>query len=240
MPHCSENGSPTDVVLFDLGGVLVELGGVVDMRRLSGLDSDDDIMRRWLECRWVRQFESGTCTAEEFAAGVVADWGLAIGTDDFLESFVGWPRSLFEGATKLVADTSEACAVACLSNTNALHWEFQVERWGLEELFETVFLSYRLGMVKPDAATFQHVIDALDVPAERIVLLDDSQLNVDGARSVGMRAARVLGPDQARRELVRLGVLEPAATGRNGGGGAPNDRGPHFGPRSDKEQADGS
>jgi len=248
LPPWSEHGPPTEVVLFDLGGVLVELRGVDDMRRLSGIASDDDIMRRWLECRWVRQFESGACAAEEFAAGVVADWGLPVGTDAFLESFMGWPRSLFEGATELVADTSEACAVACLSNTNALHWEFQVERWGLEDLFENVFLSYRLGMVKPDGAIFHHVVDALGVPAERIVLLDDSQLNVDGARSVGLQAARVRGPEEARRELVRLGVLVPPSLVPpvgpidDGGGGVVNDAGPHLGPRSrsDKEQADGS
>jgi glucose-1-phosphatase len=194
LPPWPEHGPPTEVVLFDLGGVLVELRGVDDMRRLSGMASDDDIMQRWLECRWVRQFESGACAAEEFAAGVVADWGLSVGTDIFLESFMGWPRSLFEGATELVADTSQACAVACLSNTNALHWEFQVERWGLEDLFEKVFLSYRLGMVKPDGDIFHHVVDALGVPAEQIVLLDDSQLNVDGARSVGPAGRPGPGP----------------------------------------------
>jgi hypothetical protein len=103
-------------------------------------------------------------------------------------------------------------------------------------------------MVKPDGAIFHHVVDALGVPAERIVLLDDSQLNVDGARSVGLQAARVRGPEEARRELVRLGVLVPPSLVPpvgpidDGGGGVVNDAGPHLGPRSrsDKEQADGS
>jgi FMN phosphatase YigB (HAD superfamily) len=242
LPPWPEDDPPIDVVLFDLGGVLVELRGVEDMRRLSEIDDGDDVMRRWLECRWVRQFESGGCSAEEFAAGVIADWDLPVGTDAFLESFMGWPRSLFEGAAQLVADTSEARVVACLSNTNALHWESYFERWGLGDLFETVFLSYRLGMVKPDAAIFEHVVGALGVPAERIVLLDDSQLNVDGARSVGMQAARVRGPEEARQELVRLGVLVPPPVGRNDDGGTPRGVRPPVGPRSrsDKEHADGS
>jgi glucose-1-phosphatase len=242
LPPWPDDGPSIDVVLFDLGGVLVELRGVDDLRRLSGIDDGDDVMRRWLECRWVRAFESGGCSAEEFAAGVIDDWDLPVDTGGFLESFMGWPRSLFEGAAELVADTSEVRAVACLSNTNALHWESYFERWGLEDLFETVFLSYRLGLVKPDAAIFEHVVGALGVAAERIVLLDDSQLNVDGARWVGMQAARVRGPEEARRELVRLGILVAPPVGRNDDGEVRKGARPRVGPRYrfDKEHADGS
>jgi glucose-1-phosphatase len=208
-----------DVVLFDLGGVLVRLGGTDDLRRLSGIASDEDVMRRWLECRWVRRFESGMCSAEEFAAGVVTDWDLPIGTDAFLEAFAAWPKGLFEGATELVSETAPAAAVACLSNTNELHWVTHVERWALDSLFEAAFLSFRIGLVKPDAAIFRHAIEALGVPAERVLLLDDNQLNVDGARAVGLQAALVRGPMEARRELVRLGILVPPAVGGGDDGG---------------------
>src|ERR1700683_947261 len=60
----------TELVLFDLGGVLIAPGGVAPMRELSGLGSDEALWTRWLSCPWVRRFEAGQCTPEEFAAGV--------------------------------------------------------------------------------------------------------------------------------------------------------------------------
>src|SRR5271163_530084 len=69
-------GGRMEMVLFDLGGVLIQTGGVGPMRALSGMESDEALWARWLGCRWVRRFEAGACTPEEFAAGVVADWEL--------------------------------------------------------------------------------------------------------------------------------------------------------------------
>ena len=60
----------------------------------------------------------------------------------------------------------------------------------------------------PDAAIFEHALDDLGVDADRAVFLDDNQVNVDGARAVGLRAERTQGPDEARAVLVSLGVLD--------------------------------
>lgn len=63
---------PIDIVLFDLGGVLIEFGGVEAMRALAGIDSDDELWRRWLTCRWVRSLERGDCSPADFAGGMVS------------------------------------------------------------------------------------------------------------------------------------------------------------------------
>jgi FMN phosphatase YigB (HAD superfamily) len=44
---------------------------------------------------------------------------------------------------------------------------------------------------------------------DRILLLDDNQLNVDGARAAGLRAERVIGVEEARRVLERVTALPP-------------------------------
>jgi hypothetical protein len=80
-----------DVVLFDLGGVLVDFGGVGPMRTLAKIDSDEELWQRWLTCPWVRCFESGQCSAEEFATGVVDEWELELSPESFLDAFGRWP-----------------------------------------------------------------------------------------------------------------------------------------------------
>ena len=87
------------------------------MRALSGIDSDEALWARWLSCRWVRRFEAGRCTPEEFAAGMVADWELELEPAAFLEEFGGWPEPPFEGALELVDAVQATVPAAASSRT---------------------------------------------------------------------------------------------------------------------------
>lgn len=194
-------------VVFDLGGVLAEFGGVARMRALSGVDSDEELWRRWLTCDWVRRFERGSCTPEEFARGVVDDWGLALDAGGFLDEFGRWLVGPLPGASDLVSAVRAHVPVACLSNTNRVHWEAGAARWPLLHEFDQTFLSFEIGLVKPDREVFDHVVSALGVPADEIVFLDDNALNVDAANDVGLRARRVVGVEQAKDVLVEMRVL---------------------------------
>jgi putative hydrolase of the HAD superfamily len=194
-------------VVFDLGGVLVQLGGVEEMAELCGGIGLDELWDRWLSCRWVRAFERGWCTGEEFAAGVVEDWQLPLDPDAFLASFRGWPLGLEPAADSLVAQVNVVATTACLSNTNPVHWEGQIERgFGLETMFDHRFLSHELGMVKPDAEIFAHVTQVLDLPPSHLLFLDDNARNVAAAHAAGWVAERVRGPVEAQAALERHGV----------------------------------
>ncbi len=198
-----------DIVLFDLGGVLIELGGVPVMRDLAGIGSDDEVWRRWLTCPWVRSFERGHCSADEFATGVVSDWGLAVSPRRFLEMFRDWLRGPIPGAWELLAEVRSIVPIGCLSNTNVMHWEHQVAQWPILDAFDFRFLSFELGLVKPDAELFEEVSVRLPAGPEQVLFLDDNLVNTEAARSSGFSSAQVRGVGQARQALVNLGVLSP-------------------------------
>ncbi len=199
--------SSIDVVLFDLGGVLVELASVEPMRELASAHDDEEVWRHWLTCPWVRAFERGDCSAEAFAVGIVGDWQMAISPEEFLERFQDWPRDPFPGAHGLVEDASRSVLVGCLSNMNALHRERHAHRWTFLEALDFRFLSFELGCLKPDQAIFERVAEALPTPRERVLFLDDNVINTDGAVDAGFRAVRVRGVDEARAALVAAGVM---------------------------------
>jgi HAD superfamily hydrolase (TIGR01509 family) len=196
-----------EAVLFDLGGVLAEQAVTASMRDLAGLESDDQVVERWLACSWVRRFESGRCTATQFATGVVEDWSLGISAEEFLDSFRGWAVAPFPGSLELVRATKAHARVGCLSNMNVLHWEDRVSSWGLAELFEFPILSFRLGLIKPDRKIFERAIDTVGCPPGQILFLDDSAINVQAARSAGIASARVRGVEESREALTQNGVL---------------------------------
>lgn len=195
-----------EVVLFDLGGVLIQLSGATWIQELSGIDTEEEIWRRWLSCPWVRSFESGCCSPDEFAVGIVQEWGLRTDAAGFLEAFRGLPVGPFDGAGELIAEVAVSRQVGCLSNTNALHWSDQMA-WGLYDLLHHRFLSHELGVVKPDREVYEMVMAELDVPADRVLFLDDNLINVTAAREAGLHAEHVKGLEQARSALAAHGVL---------------------------------
>jgi FMN phosphatase YigB (HAD superfamily) len=198
--------SDFDYVLFDIGGVLIEVGGVRAMGDLAGIADDREVWRRWLTCRWVREFERGRCSVTEFADGFVSDWELAIGGEEFAEEFRLWTGGLLGGALELVESTHKYVRTACLSNSNAIQWPEYV-RTGITDHFDLLFLSHELDLIKPDREIFDHVLGVTGSPADRLLFLDDNEMNVTAATAAGITAVEVRGVDEARAALLELGVL---------------------------------
>jgi putative hydrolase of the HAD superfamily len=195
------------VVLFDIGGVLAEWLGLPVMRELTGAASDLDVAGRWLMSPWVRRFEAGDCSEQEFAEGVVAEWEFPFTPEEFLEKFLSWLDDPFDGAEQMVRETKAHATVGCLSNTNSLAWREIISHWPLTPLFEYRFLSFEMGAVKPDREIFGLVVERLPVPPDRVLFLDDNAINVEGALASGLRAEQARGVQEARAVLTRYALL---------------------------------
>jgi putative hydrolase of the HAD superfamily len=50
------------------------------------------------------------------------------------------------------------------------------------------------------------VVQAIGVPAERIVFFDDLDENIEGAHQRGLKAVLVTSPDDVARALEALGI----------------------------------
>ena len=198
-----------EAVLFDVGGVLVELGGLEVFRSWAGGGiSDDEIWRRWLASPAVRSFERGEIAAEAFAYDVVAEMDLAVAHEHFLEAFAAWPRRLLPGVEALLGRLRPELRRATLSNTNGLHWPRVMGEMGLAAHFEHHFPSHRTGRIKPDAEAFLHAVQALDCRPGAVLFLDDARPNVEAALAAGLRAEQTVGVAAAARALEAYGLLE--------------------------------
>jgi putative hydrolase of the HAD superfamily len=195
-----------DVILFDLGGVLIELTGVPTMLAWTrGRFSESQLWDRWLSSPAVREFERGRTTPEDFGGAMVAEFGLPVSTATFLEEFLFWPRRLYPGTRALLRTLAERYTVASLSNISAMHWERVCNEMELAPCFDANFPSFETGYVKPDQEAFLHALESLGSPPERVLFMDDNAANVETARSLGMAAFTVAGLESVKS------VLEAAA-----------------------------
>jgi putative hydrolase of the HAD superfamily len=196
------------VVLFDVGGVLVETSGVRTMLAwMNHRVSTEELWKMWLTNPVVRAFETGKIPADEFADDVIAGFGLPVRREEFLREMATWSATFFPGAVELVERIPSCYLCATLCNTNSIHWPCLMQNERFSNAFAHHFASHLIGKIKPDDAAFRHVLDVLRCEPQEVLFLDDNELNVRGAKAVGMNAMPVRGVTEATRVLIAMDVI---------------------------------
>jgi putative hydrolase of the HAD superfamily len=190
------------VVVFDLGGVLLQLRDPVE--NFAVQMSGSEFLERWLRSPSVREFERGACNAETFAKAIVKELELAMDWQEFLQRFDAWPERIYPGTTALLDAIPAGVGRAILSNTNAAHWGRNDIATSLSSRFDRTFLSFRTGLLKPDREAFVQVTAAYALPAGAFLFFDDNPLNVAAAAATGMKAVLCRGPAEAMRVLQQM------------------------------------
>jgi FMN phosphatase YigB (HAD superfamily) len=197
-----------DALLFDLGRVVLDIDFNNTLARWAG-DAGRvaaDLAARFPRDETYLRHERGETGDAEFFAGLRTALGVDLSDAQFLE---GW-NAIFvgemPGIAKLLARAAKRVPLYAFSNTNPAHAEYLAKTYpGVLGHFREIFLSPAIGLRKPDAAAYDHVVKAIGVPAARIVFFDDSADNVAGARSSGLQAVQVTSPDDVANALDALG-----------------------------------
>ncbi|MCU0258190.1 MAG: HAD-IA family hydrolase [Solirubrobacteraceae bacterium] len=197
--------SRIDVLLFDLGGVLVDFAGFEELSRmLPGRPDRARVRSRWIGSPSVQRYERGAISRQDFAAGVIRELDLPLAPDAFVAAFVAWARGPYPGATSLLRRLRGRYRIACLSNSNELHTP--LHRRALEPLMDRCYFSDELGFVKPEREAYEHAVRDLGVPPQRIAFFDDTPVNVEAARRAGLAAYEVEGVARLTARLRELGI----------------------------------
>ena len=202
------NTNSVEVVLFDLGGVIVQFQKTGYFATLLGEADDVTAMTKWLDCPSVQKYEKGEIDRQGFAVRLVENFELTMTPNKFLADFLNWPQDVFPGSEKIVSSIQNSIRVGCLSNTSEFHWHNQKSSDILKEMFELRFLSFELGQLKPDHAIYRDVANRLECVPEAILFFDDNADNVDCAIEFGFDAHLVRGISEAHIILKDYSLLK--------------------------------
>jgi glucose-1-phosphatase len=201
-------GNVPKLLLFDLGGVLIDFSGIRDLPALMRIPVlEAEVRQRWGSCPVIRAFETGEITANQFAERFVKEWDLILSSDAFLKEFRAWVRGFLPGAKELLASLKGQFRLACLSNSNYVHWEDNAQRFEMEGMFEKALSSHQIGSLKPDPEIYRQALSLLNVNPEEVLFFDDNKANISGAHQAGITAYQVEGVDELRTCLQGLGYL---------------------------------
>jgi len=198
-----------DALLFDLGRVVLDVDFNKALERWAGHAScaPADLVARFLRDDAYKRHETGAISDAEFFAALRSSLGIELSDAEFIE---GW-NAIFvgemPGIAPLLARAAQRLPLYAFSNTNPAHIEhFSVVYAGVLGHFREIFLSSTIGLRKPDAAAYDHVVKAIGVPAKRIVFFDDLAENIEGARESGLTAVHVTSSDDVAEALAALGI----------------------------------
>lgn len=198
--------APSPVLLFDLGGVIVDFRGGEGMHALTGGAYDLDFCRdQWWRLPELDLLERGALSPDGFADAFIRKWRLDLDRAAFVHAFRHWVVGVFDGAPEILGALAQEHRLACLSNVNPVHWERCLEL-GVGGMFGTHFLSHEMRLRKPEPEIYARVATDLGVPPREIYFFDDVPANIDAAIAAGMRATLVEKADVGTA-LARVGLI---------------------------------
>jgi putative hydrolase of the HAD superfamily len=198
-----------DALLFDIGRVVLDVDFARALACWAGHAGckPDLLAARFVRDGAYRDHESGKVSDAEYFASLRSSLGIALTDAQFLE---GW-NAIFVGEMPdieaLLARAARHLPLYAFSNTNPAHVDYFPSVYAnVLRHFSEVFVSSSIGLRKPDAAAYDHVVKQIGVPASRIVFFDDLVENIEGARAVGICAVHVRSTADVADALDALGI----------------------------------
>jgi putative hydrolase of the HAD superfamily len=201
---------PFDVILFDVGGVLLTNGWDHGERAAAvahfGLDAaalearHAEVMEAW---------ERGEIDLNTYLSAAVFYEPRAFSRSEFFSFMLAQSQRLPQGALHILAElaASSPCMIGALNNEARETNEFRFAHFGLRRYFKVAFSSCYVGLRKPEPAMYQRALDILGCKPERVLFIDDRHENVAGGLAAGMNVIQFTGADALRSELSNLGVF---------------------------------
>lgn len=202
----------TKNIIFDFGAVVINIDIPAAYRafaKLSGKDAKD-IENLFEQQGAYADFESGKMSNEHFFDLLRKELQISADNDTLAEA---WNAMLLDIPLERVEKLKELKSrynIYLLSNTNAIHVkkmkEMFLEKFGIEDfttLFHKPYLSYEIGIVKPDVAIYEYLLKDAGIIREETIFLDDNAFNVKSALSIGLPTIQVLPGEYTMMEILK-------------------------------------
>lgn len=181
-------------IVFDLGGVIMTLDPAEALRRFKalGLSDAERYLDSYTQSGIFGNLEEGKITAEDFRSKLSSLTGHELTFDECKHAWLGYRKDVPQRNLDLLKELrAKDYRLILLSNTNpfmmdwALSSEFDGKGSSLNDYFDALYLSYRLGIMKPAPDFFRQVLDNENILPEETLFVDDGQRNVEAAGKLG-------------------------------------------------------
>lgn len=188
-------------LLFDLGGVLlnIDYNKTADAFKKLGAYQFDELYSQSGANHLFEALETGQISEIDFYKAIHAYCHPAV-TQQQIET--AWNAILLNFRAEsldCLATLKEKYNIYLLSNTNSIHFTAfhkifreATGKENLDDYFLKAYYSHKINMRKPYPLTYQFVLDDAGIKADETLFIDDSIINIEGAKEVGLLVYHLL------------------------------------------------
>ena len=179
--------------VFDLGGVLsVPMVSKKLYEQIKWKVSYEEFLDKFNNSEESIKVHKGEISTKEFFEYLKRYMDDNITLEEFKNKYVN-NNKFFNDTIEIIKKLKNlGYKVYLLSNLKEIDYEKFIKHFDVS-IFDEMFLSFKLGMLKPNDDIYQYVINKLNTKPENIYFFDDNKENVDGAIRNGINAYQVTG-----------------------------------------------
>ena len=188
-------------LIFDLCDTVVRTAGLPGLVHLPGVAGhhDEKSLERWLlDSNEFYALERGEIGADEFFAAFRTGLKLHATNNELGRAFEELILHEIEGVGLLLRKLAADYPLYALSNNNVVLWQGVQRVCNSLDVFEEIFLSQEIGLLKPEPAAFHYTLQQIGCQPQEAVLIDDNPRCIAAAAQLNM--ATVLFRDAAKTE----------------------------------------
>ncbi len=187
--------SNISTLIFDLGGVIVDLDlpKCIQKFKSLGVENIEQYLSNFGQKDFFMQFEKGQIGIPAFRAEIRKLAGIELSDAQIDEAWCSFLTQIPVEKLHLLSELKKKYRILLLSNTNPLHIqtavaeEFSKTGKTMQDFFDKCYLSFEMGMVKPDVEIFETLLADAQLKAEECLFLDDGKKNIDVAATLGIQ-----------------------------------------------------
>ncbi|MBI2629596.1 HAD family phosphatase [Candidatus Pacearchaeota archaeon] len=193
-------------VIFDLGGVVFRDGTKYTIEEMKEKFSfSEELGVELLLGKEARDFRKGLLTSEEFWDYVQSKIPSKIKANEirlmWYNNYVPFP-----GILDLIKKLKSKFKLGIISGNIKERIEYLDKKYDFRKYFDAEVYSFDLHITKPATLMWEKSLELLKLRAEECIYLDDQAEAVNTAKSMGYKAIQFMNVNQAKKELVNLGI----------------------------------
>ena len=182
-------------IIFDLGGVLLNIDHEAPIRAFKnlGIEDFDQQYSKAIQGSLFTDLEKGSITPSTFRAEIRKMLHLNVSDEKIDEAWNSILLDFPKQHIALLERLQSQYRIFLLSNTNEIHYDCFTKKLSdeygyksLAALMEKDYYSHTLGIRKPSLEIYQTVLHRAGIEADETLFIDDSEVNIESAKQVGL------------------------------------------------------
>ena len=181
-------------IIFDLGAVILNINyqNTIDEFSKLGVKNTSSFYSKKIQHNLFNQIETGDITVKKFLTELqISTTNASI--NQVSEAWNAMLLDLPKNRLTFIQSLKKKYSIYLLSNTNTIHIDAFKKKIGKAKwkkfcnLFDKMYLSYELGLRKPNAAIFEYILREQNLNPQEVFFIDDSPEHIEGANKLEIK-----------------------------------------------------